>query len=117
IDQEIVKLVPHNIAKRYQVMPVRADNNQLFVAMADPMDYFAIEELRMATGFQIVPAIATKDALHKTIAKYYELQQSLDEAMDDVIPEESVEEAGITDDDSPIVRLVNQIIANAVTQR
>src|SRR5699024_6448444 len=101
----------------FQVMPVRTENNQLFVAMSDPMDYFAIEELRMATGFQIVPAIATKDALQKTIAKYYELQQSLDDAMDDVIPEESVEEAGITDDDSPIVRLVNQIIANAVRQR
>lgn len=117
IDQDVIKLVPHPIAKRFQVMPVRTENNQLFVAMADPMDYFAIEELRMATGFQIVPAIATKDALQKTIAKYYELQQSLDDAMDDVIPQESVEEAGITDDDSPIVRLVNQIIANAVRQR
>src|SRR5699024_9796784 len=50
-------------------------------------------------------------------AKYYELQQSLDDAMGDVLPEETVEEAGITDEDSPIVRLVNQIISNAVAQR
>lgn len=117
IEQEIIRLVPQEIAKRYQVMPVRTENNQLFVAMADPMDYFAIEELRMATGFQIVPAIATKDALQRTIAKYYDLQQSLDEAMGDFAQEEVVEEAGITDEDSPIVRLVNQIISNAVTQR
>src|SRR5699024_2115077 len=44
-------------------------------------------------------------------------QQSLDDAMGDVLPEETVEEAGITDEDSPIVRLVNQIISNAVAHR
>lgn len=117
IEQEIVQLVPQEIAKRYQVMPIRSEENQLFVAMADPMDYFAIEELRMATGYQIVPAIATKDALQRTITKYYDLQQSLDEVMGDFSHEETVEETGITDEDSPIVRLVNQIISNAVAQR
>lgn len=117
IEPETIQLVPQEIAKRYQVMPIRTENNQLFVAMADPMDYFAIEELRMATGFQIVPAIATKDELQRAITKYYELQQSLEEAMGDFAPEEIVEEAGITDEDSPVVRLVNQIISNAVQQR
>lgn len=116
IEQETVQLVPQEIAKRYQVMPIRTEENQLFIAMADPMDYFAIEELRMATGYQIVPAIATKDALQRTITKYYDLQQSVDEAIGDFVPEETVEEAGITDEDSPIVRLVNQIISNAVSQ-
>lgn len=117
INQDTVQLVPYEIAKRYQVMPIRTDDNQLFIAMADPMDYFAMEELRMATGYQIVPAIATKDALQQTIAKYYELQQSVDEAIGDMLPEEAVDEVGIIDEDSPIVRLVNQIISNAVTQR
>lgn len=117
IDQEIVQLVPKEIAKRYQVMPIKAEDSQLFIAMVDPMDYFAMEELRMATGFQIVPAIATKDAIQRTIAKFYDFQESLDAAMGDFLPEESVEEAGITDEDSPIVRLVNQIISNAVAER
>src|SRR5690625_3159364 len=117
IEQETIQLVPQEIAKRFQVMPIRTENNQLFVAMADPMDYFAIEELRMATGYQIVPAIATKDELQRTISKYYDLQQSLDEAIGDFAEEELVEETGITDEDSPVVRLVNQIITNAVQQR
>src|SRR5690625_4045484 len=117
IEQEIIHLVPKEMAKRYQVMPIRTEDNQLFVAMADPMDYFAIEELRMATGYQIVPAIATKDALQRTIAKFYDFQESLDAAIGDFLPQETVEEAGITDDDSPVVRLVNQIISNAVTER
>jgi len=117
IEQEIIQLVPKELAKRHNVMPIRIDGNKLFVAMEDPMDYFAMEELRMATGYQIVPAIATKDSLFRAITKYYELQESIEEVMGDYAPDEAVDETGITDEDSPIVRLVNQIIANAVAQR
>src|SRR5690625_1732768 len=117
IEQESVQLISKELAKRHQVMPIRTEGNQLTVAMAAPMDYVAIEELRMATGFQIVPGIATKDSLQRTITKYYDFQESLDEALDDIMPEEAPEEAGITDEDSPVVRLVNQIISNAVAQR
>ena len=117
IEQEAIQLVPPQLAKRHDAVPIRIDDNKLFVAMADPMDYFAMEELRMATGHQIVPAIATKDAIFRAITKYYDLQESLEEVMDELAPNESIEEANIADEDSPIVRLVNQIIANAVAQR
>ncbi|HLQ97675.1 MAG TPA: ATPase, T2SS/T4P/T4SS family [Candidatus Dormibacteraeota bacterium] len=117
INEDIVQLVPKNLAKRHNVMPIRIENNQLFVAMADPMDYFAIEELRMTTGYQITPGIATKDELYRTITKYYDLQESLDEMLSGFSHEEDLEESGITDEDSPVVRLVNQMIANAVAQR
>ncbi|MCA9725936.1 MAG: type II secretion system protein GspE, partial [Kurthia sp.] len=66
IDSEIIQLVPKEIAKRYLLVPLRKEKNKLFVAMADPMDYFAIEELRMLTGFRIEPCIATKQDLNKT---------------------------------------------------
>lgn len=117
IEQDVIQLVPRELAKRHQALPFRKDGNKLYVAMADPMDYFAIEEIRMATGFQIVPGIATKDALFRMITKYYDLQESIEEVLDDFSPEEEIEESGITDDDSPIVRMVNQIITNAVAQR
>lgn len=117
IEEDVVQLIPKELAKRYNIMPIRREEHQLFVAMADPMDYFAIEELRMATGYQIVPGIATKDELYRTITKYYDFQESLDEAISGFSPEESLEDTGITDADSPVVRLVNQIIANAVAQR
>src|SRR5690625_5244049 len=73
INEKVIQLVPKDLAKRHNVIPIRIENNQLFVAMADPMDYFAIEELRMATGYQITPGIATKDELYRTITKYYDL--------------------------------------------
>lgn len=117
IEPELIQLVPKELAKRANLMPVRKERNKLLVAMADPMDYFAIEELRMTTGYQIETSIAAKDDIYRTITKYYDLQESMDDALDDIIPTDLDTENQITDEDSPIVRLVNQIIANGVAQR
>lgn len=117
IDPELLHLVPVELAKRASLMPIKRERNKLFIAMADPMDYFAIEEVRMATGCQIETSIAAKDDLYRTITKYYDLQESMDAAITDLgmSPDEAQNE--IEDEDSPIVRLVNQIIANGVAQK
>ena len=117
IDPDLIHLLPKAIAKESLIMPLTREKNKLLIAMADPMDYFAIEEVRMATGCQIETCIAAKDDLRRTISKYYDLQESMDAALNDLMPEEKNEEIEMFDDDSPIVRLVNQIIANAVAQR
>ena len=117
IDLEAVQLVPKDLAKQHLLMPIRKDKNKLLVAMADPLDYFALEELRMATGYHIEPAIAAKDELYRAITKYYDLQESMEEVLSDLSPTETIDEARVTDEDSPVVRLVNQIIANALAQR
>lgn len=117
IDLEAVQLVPKDLAKQHLLMPIRKDKNKLLVAMADPLDYFALEELRMATGYHIEPAIAAKDEIYRAITKYYDLQESMEEVLSDLSPTETIDEARVTDEDSPVVRLVNQIIANALAQR
>ena len=117
IDPELLQLVPRELAKRANIMPVRRDKNKLLIAMSDPMDYFAIEEVRMATGCQIETSIAAKDDLYRTITKYYDLQASMDAALSEVAANTTEVQQEITDEDSPIVRLVNQIIANGVAQR
>ncbi len=117
IEPELLQLVPKELAKRTNVMPIRKDRNKLLIAMADPMDYFAIEEIRMATGCQIETSIAAKDDLYRTITKYYDLQESMEDALSDLSPGDMSAETEIMDEDSPIVRLVNQIIANAVAQK
>ncbi|MER2119982.1 MAG: ATPase, T2SS/T4P/T4SS family [Solibacillus sp.] len=117
IDPELLQLVPRELAKRANIMPVRRDKNKLLIAMSDPMDYFAIEEVRMATGCQIETSIAAKDDLYRTITKYYDLQASMDAALSEVAASTAEVQQEITDEDSPIVRLVNQIIANGVAQR
>lgn len=116
IDMSVIKLVSKDIAKRYLLIPLRKDKNSLFVAMADPMDYFAIEELRMSTGFKIEPCIATKQELHKAISRYYDQQESVDAALSDLVAEGDGNDVDIVTEDSPIVLLVNQIINDAVAQ-
>ena len=117
IDPDLLQLVPAELAKRANIMPIRRDKNKLFIAMADPMDYFAIEEVRMATGCQIETSIAAKDDLYRTITKYYDLQESMEAALSDLGVTTTDSQPEIMDEESPIVRLVNQIIANGVAQR
>ncbi|HJH10471.1 MAG TPA: Flp pilus assembly complex ATPase component TadA [Metalysinibacillus jejuensis] len=117
IDPELLNLIPAELAKRASLMPIRREKNKLFIAMADPMDYFAIEEVRMATGCQIETSIAAKDDLYRTITKYYDLQESMDAAITDLGMTQEEAQTEIEDEDSPIVRLVNKIIANGVAQR
>lgn len=117
IDPELLQLVPRDLAKRANIMPVRRDKNKLLIAMSDPMDYFAIEEVRMATGCQIETSIAAKDDLYRTITKYYDLQASMDAALTEIEVNTPALQQEITDEDSAIVRLVNQIINNGVAQR
>nr|WP_155590707.1 ATPase, T2SS/T4P/T4SS family [Lysinibacillus cavernae] len=117
ISPELLQLIPAELAKRTNIMPIRKEKNKLFIAMEDPMDYFAIEEVRMTTGCQIETSIAAKDDLYRTITKYYDLQESMDAAMLDLAATNTETQDEIENDDSPIVRLVNQIIANGVAQR
>lgn len=119
IDQSILKVIPESLAKRYLVFPLRKERNKLVVAMADPLDYYAIDDLRMSTGFQIEPAIAATKEVSLYIDRYYGMQETFDEALLAVAAEAgpSAVDAELVDDDSPVVRMVHQILTQAVMQR
>ena len=115
-DEKLVHVVTKEFAKRNILIPLKKENEKLFVAMADPMDFFAIDDLRLSTGFEIEPVIATKDDIIRSINKFYEATDSLDDLLSGFTPTEKVkvEDERITEDDSPIVKVVNQILQNAV---
>ncbi|WP_051330746.1 GspE/PulE family protein [Aneurinibacillus terranovensis] len=117
LDSSLASIVPEDIAKRYLLVPLKKEGDRLTVAMVDPMDYFAIDELRMSTGFTIVPAIATRDEVQRAIVRMYGMQDSVNELMEGMNAAAEIEEAEITDEDSPIVRLVNQMFEQAVHLR
>lgn len=117
IDPAITQIIPESLAKRYQVLPFMKEGGKLMVAMADPLDYFAIEDLRMSTGFRIEPAISTRDELQRAIARHYGMRDSMNQMLVELPTQEEIEETEITDEDSPIVRLVNQMIQQAVQLR
>ncbi|HZG60703.1 MAG TPA: ATPase, T2SS/T4P/T4SS family [Anoxybacillus sp.] len=116
IDVKLTKLVPQEFAKRKMLMPLKQEGDRLLVAMADPMDFLAIDDLRLSTGFHIETAIASKDDILRAINKYYNLDVSIDEYFDTSQPQPA-EEIRPAKEDSPIVRLVNQIIQSAVEQK
>ncbi len=116
-DSKLFHLIPKEMAKRNLIIPLRKEEDKLFVAMADPMDFYTIEDLRLSTGFFIETAIATKDDILRAINKYYDMDESFEELKgmgEDLSP---IEDETITDQDSPIARLVNQILSNAMTQK
>lgn len=117
LDSSLSGIVPEELARRYSLIPLKKEENKLTVAMVDPMDYFAIDELRMSTGFTIEPVIATRDEIQRAINRMYSMQDSVKELMEDKSLTAEIEEAEVTDEDSPIVRLVNQMFEQAVQLR
>ncbi|MBA2878536.1 GspE/PulE family protein [Anoxybacillus ayderensis] len=117
IDPKLTNLVPKEFAKRNMLIPLKQEGDRLFVAMADPMDFFAIDDLRLSTGFHIEVAIASKDDILRAINKYYDIDDSVEEFLNIAPAQEVREQEKLVEDDSPIVRLVNQILQMAVEQR
>ncbi|MDP4084549.1 MAG: ATPase, T2SS/T4P/T4SS family [Bacillota bacterium] len=116
-DTKLFSLISKDMARRNLIIPLRREENRLFVAMADPMDFFVIDDLRLSTGFQIETAIATKDDILRAINKYYNTDEGFEDLLADLQQNERQNEDDVSDQDSPIVKLVNQILSNAATQR
>jgi len=116
-DTKIFNLIPKETAKRKLLIPLKKEGDKLFVAMADPMDFFAIDDLRLSTGFQIETAIATKDDILRAINKYYDLDEGFEELFGEPQAAAQVQEEKITDEDSPVVKLVNQMLSAAVAMK
>ncbi|WP_042345579.1 GspE/PulE family protein [Bacillus massiliigorillae] len=116
-DTKLFHLVPKEVAKRNVLIPLKKDHDKLLVAMSDPLDFYAIDDLRMSTGFEIERAIASKDEIIQSINKYYDEDEGLQELLGENTGEEQIVEEIVTEQDAPLVRLVNQLIANAVAQK
>lgn len=119
VEPSVLKLIPAELAKRIKAFPLKKEGQKLYVAMADPMDYFAVEEIRMATGLILELAIASKDELNRIIMKHYDMQESMDAALEDISGQvvEIEDTKALSSEDSAVIRLVNNIISNGVTQR
>ncbi|MFJ7727113.1 GspE/PulE family protein [Neobacillus sp. NPDC097160] len=116
-DTSLFSLIPKELARRNLIIPLKREGNKLFVAMANPMDFIVIDDLRLSTGFHIEAAIATKDDILRSINKHYDSDDGLDELLGDLPQNAKEKNDDVTDQNSPIVRLVNQILTNAVIQR
>ena len=115
-DPMLFNVVPKEFAKRKLLVPLKTEGDRLFIAMNDPTDFITIDDLRLTTGFQIEPTIASKEDIVRTIAKYYD-EESYDELLEELPQIAEEQQNDLNDLDAPIVRLVNQILSNAVSQK
>jgi type IV pilus assembly protein PilB len=124
IDADILKLVSKEQCERHKVVPVSRAGNALVVAMADPTNLNAIDDLKFLTGYNIEPVIASEAAILKAIDKSYNAGPNYDEVMAG-FDEGDIEFAATNDDvdvnaleraseDAPVVKLVNMILLNAI---
>ncbi|KIL53328.1 type II secretion system protein E [Jeotgalibacillus alimentarius] len=114
-DTNLFTLIPKEDAQRKLIIPLKKEGDKLYVAMNDPMDFYTIEDLRLSTGFDIRPVISTKDDIIRSINKYYETEEGFEELRIEETQEVSAQE--LTDMESPIIRLVNQLLSAASSQR
>ncbi len=117
---DAVAAVPKELASRYVLMPVAIEDGRLSVAMADPQNVLALDDLRIVTGYEIRPGISTKDDILAMIEEFYQVAEHMD--TDEFVGSEDVAEAeleALTDatSDAPTVKLVNWIINKAVSDR
>src|SRR5204862_1296729 len=129
IDAAVVKLIPHETAKRYQILPLSRVGASLTIAMVDPTNVFAMDDIKFMTGFNIEPVVASEAAIMEGIEKAYassgeedleRVMASVNEMGDaDVELQSEEEEMGLDQlekvaDEAPIVKLVNIILTDAV---
>ncbi len=123
IDPEIPRLINERLARRYTLIPIRKDKEKLIVAMADPLNIFAVDDIKIVTGFEIVPVIATSQEILDAIDQYYETE-SVERALAEFKQNFQVENMNGIDEEAldeinraPVVKLVNSIIRQAVKMK
>jgi type IV pilus assembly protein PilB len=131
IDAETLRLVPAHIAKKYEVVPVKRIGGTLTLAMSDPTNVFALDDVAFMTNLQILPVVAPQAAIRRALDKNYETAQptSMSDMMTEITgdpstvevvgdeapnPQVDVFELKESADEAPVVKLVNMVLADAI---
>ncbi len=136
VTDDVLEVIPQDLATYYNVLPVSKVDNLLTIAVANPLDVLTLDDVRIVTGHEIRPVVATQRAIHDAIRRNYNRdEQAMDMIMEDlktqkesldqgVVMEEKKEDGYDLGDmeslvgvDSPIVKLVNMIILQAIKEK
>lgn len=127
IPLELARFVPRSIAKKYCVVPVKLQKDELYVAMSDPLNFEAQEEIKSASHKQVVPMIATRRAVEQAIATLYgnegtaraieEMKREAGSNQADIVPVQMSKAVDNGAAEAPTIRFVNSVIERAITER
>ena len=121
IDSDAIKLVPERIAKKYKVIPFKIEGSNVKVAMVDPLNLFAIDDLKITSGKEITPVISTSDEIERTIDKCYS-KRNVEKVAEELNKEVRDRKITLSDEgvnledikNAPSVKLIDSIFANAI---
>src|SRR6188472_150250 len=108
IDASVLKLVPREICEKHQVIPVRRSGPTLIVAMADPSNIYAIDELKFLTQYNIEPVVASEASVEAALTRYYDKGPDLDSMVEGLGDLDNVDYSAGDDENVNVVDLENQ---------
>jgi len=130
VDAAVIKLIPQDTAIRYQIVPLSRVGSTLTIAMTDPTNVFAMDDIKFMTGFNVEPVVASETSISEAISKFYGESQSeeeLNRVIKDLTGEDNadlelaaeVQETNLAEleraaEEAPIIKLVNLILTDAV---
>jgi type IV pilus assembly protein PilB len=129
VDPTVIKLIPRDTAERYQIVPLSRVGSTLTIAMTDPTNVFAMDDIKFMTGFNVEPVVASESAIAEAIGKFYgeaQAVQELDKVMKDLAGDEADLELAAEEqemdlaslaksaEEAPIIKLVNLILTDSV---
>ena len=132
IPEEVMSLVPKEMARAYKLVPVCKLGSKLFVAMADPLNVLALDDLRQRTKLEVIPMITTETSLLETLSGVSNSSATMDQVLRDAASAaaaDSVEEVKVAkqeidldqmaadSEDAPVVKIVNLILVQAIKEK
>ena len=121
---EVVGVLSEQVVRRFNVLPIRREDNRLYVAMVDPLNFNAIQELRMLTGCQISPLVTTGKEMNQAINEAFSVQKKAAQAIEEIETQKggaeddlSVTELEEAIDQAPVVRLVDTVMTGALNEK
>jgi type IV pilus assembly protein PilB len=129
IDQAVLKLVPREICEKHQVIPIKRNGPTLIVAMADPSNIYAIDELKFLTQYNIEPVVASEAGVESALSRYYDKGPDLDQMIGELGDVDNIDYAAVSDEnvnvvdlenqagEAPVVKLCNAILMSAIKKK
>lgn len=121
INRNVATLISEEVAKKYYVVPIEEEGNKIILAMADPANIYAIDDIQIITGRQIEPVVATEgdilDAIHRYCVTDNAFETATERALSTTAEVESIYPGKMEIEDAPIIRLVNLILNQAINER
>ncbi len=125
VDKSAVDLLPADVAQKFGAIPIRKVGRTLTLAMADPLNIYAVDDIKFIVGLEVQAVVAAESAIKKTIDRFYGTVNALNDIMKDMEDGEAVEVVDEEDDDdplagsddAPVIKYVNSLLAEAVIRR